>query len=174
VRAPDAAPACELEHVVESDVVPGLSQGSDHLHGAFEPVVAQFEEAFGQRAGGVVDEVAEDVTVGAVEPGGELDPGDDGDGQALTGFDSRPDALDGVVIGDRQHVEPGGGRQFDETRGRERAVRSRAVDVEVRLHGGLSSALGRAARLDEDADGGALLAVDGDVGERRHAHEVES
>ena len=109
-------------------------QQRDHAGQPGGPGVAGAGQLGGERAVGRVDEVAEQVDRPARALARDLDPRDERDAQLGRGCRRRCPAGHGVVVGERERVEPGWTGVRDERGGRLGPVRAGRVGVQVDAH----------------------------------------
>ena len=119
-----------------------LLELAHHRLRARHPVVAD-QLALARQLGLVgVEEVREHVQADAVDPAGELGAGDQGEALGERG-DRLGVAADGVVVGERDDVEPCRGGVPHQLGGGVRAVRRGGVGVQVDAHDAYSRARSR-------------------------------
>jgi hypothetical protein len=135
VRPPDGGAGRDVGHqLVPADRVAGVLELADDRPRPRHPVVERHGHLVGQRGVRRVDAVAEQVQADAVEDGRDLgaaqQPQAGGQGVERLG-----PARHGVVVGERDDVQPGRGRGPHQRSRRLGAVGGRAVGVEVDEHG---------------------------------------
>ena len=138
-RARDPRPAGRLAVVVGARAQHGLGvemdsmprQTLDDAAQAIDAHAARLGEKHAERRGGRIEEVAEDVHVGAVNDRGDLDAGHELDaGLGARGGDRRAGGR-GVVVGDAQHLDAGRRRTGDELARRAPSIGRSRVGVEI-------------------------------------------
>lgn len=133
VGAADGAVACDTGHLVPGDGDTEVVEPGDHGLGAGNAVVAH-ELALGEQRGLLrVEEVGQHVHADAADAAGELRAGHEGEA-ARQGGEGLGVAAGGVVVGERDDVQSGGGRVADECGGGVRAVGGGGVGVQVDAH----------------------------------------
>ena len=126
-----AGVAALREHGVV-DLPAELLQLRGHALGAQLAVGARGEQTLGEDRVVVVDAVAEHVQVlVAAEHRRDLGRGDDRHAVLGAGGDRLVDAVDGVVVGQRQQLDSGGRRVRDDLRGRQRPVGVQRVGLKL-------------------------------------------
>jgi hypothetical protein len=119
--------ACVEGGAVEDEAL--LLEGGGHAIGAARPILTEPLEPVEEPGVGVVEAVAKDVKVLALAvQRGQLDRGDDAEVRRVRGRVERLlDAVDGVVVGEREQRDTGSRRARDDLRGWERPVRVRRM-----------------------------------------------
>ena len=133
VRAPDrlaGLAAGDQRGVVELEAE--LAQPAGHRLDPARAVAAEVLEGRDQVGVGDVELVAEDVQVlVAAVHGRELGGGGVAQAQLAGAGGRLGDAVDGVVVGQREQLHPRRGRALDDLRGRQRAVGVHGMGLQV-------------------------------------------
>ncbi len=133
VRPPDRAVTGDPGHLLPGDVDAEVLELADHGPGARGAVVADEFPLPGQLGLLGVEEVREHVHADPVEPAGQFGPGH----QRQSGGQGREGlavSAHGVVVGQRDHVQPGAGGAQHQLGGGVRTVGGRGVGVQVDAH----------------------------------------
>ena len=125
----------DFDHRLVPDVNAAGGQALDHLlHALFAPVARPtLVRAQPRRRG--VHEVAQDVQPPARVDGADFDARNDLDGDSRSRPPGVVKTLGGVVIGERDHIQPPGRGGLHHARRRLGAVRGLGMQVEVQAHG---------------------------------------
>lgn len=133
VRTPDGLAPGQLAHPFPGDAGAQRAQAVHHGPRPVHPVLADPGQLTGQRGLVRIEQVAEQVQAPVLVPAGQLHARDERQplGQRRTG--SVPTG-DGVVVGEREHVQPGRARPPHDLGGRPGPVGDVAVAVQIDPH----------------------------------------